>query len=229
LGLGVNRLQQRIWDFLRWARIAWCTDMFGSYASSAGLEARYPFLDVRLVQFVLSVPPEQRLLGDLRRTLHRDAMSGVVPPGIATRSSKAIFDGAISQWGHRCQSEIRQILEDPQWRSEAFVDQASAREQFHRLISRPASHTDFEGWLGIRSIVHVETWLRAVFQYPHKQENLPMSEIGPEGEAKAKEVSEVSQEAYVPPLLTHVGNVRDLLAGGSSPGPDGLVGGEGLA
>ncbi len=211
-GLGLNRLQQGIWDYLRWDRAAWSIDLFGTYAANAGLEARYPFLDVRLVDFILSVPVEHRLLGRLRRTLHREAMAGIVPDDIAWRASKPGFGGAVAQWGHRSQPAIRGILEEGQWRSEEFVDRVQARAAFRKLLARPPDSADCEGWLGVRSIVKLETWLRAVFRYPRTQEILSMSETKPPHEGKS-DVGEGSQESYVPPALTHVGNVRDLLAG----------------
>jgi asparagine synthase (glutamine-hydrolysing) len=211
-GLGLNRLQQGIWDYLRWDRAAWSTDLFGTYAANAGLEARYPFLDVRLVDFILSVPVDHRLLGRLRRTLHRRAMAGIVPDAIAWRVSKPGFGAAVVEWGHRSAPAIRGILEEGQWRSEEFVDRDRARDAFQKLIARPPDSPDWEGWLGIRSIVNLETWLRAVFRYPRTQEILSMSETKPPREGEG-DVGEGSQESYVPPALTHVGNVRDLLAG----------------
>ncbi len=222
LGIGANRLQQRIWDHLRWTRLAWSTDLMGTYAAGGGLEVRYPLLDVRLVRFILSVPVEHRQLGKVRRMLHREAAAGTVPDGIAWRSSKPGFGAAVVQWGHRCQHVIRQILEEPQWHAEPFVDRGRARAAFQALVLRPPDGADREGWLGIRAIVNLETWLRAVFRYPRTQEILSMSEIRPARERKgevvgaAEDLAEVSHDSYVPPTLTPVGNVRDLLAG--SPG-----------
>jgi asparagine synthase (glutamine-hydrolysing) len=217
LGIGANRLQQRIWDHLRWTRLAWSTDLMGTYAAGAGLEVRYPLLDLRLVRFVLSVPVEHRMLGSVRRTLHREAATGAVPDAIAWRATKPGFGRAVVQWGHRCRSVIRQILEEPQWHSERFVDRDRVRSAFETLLQRPADGAAFESWLGIRTVVNLETWLRAVFRYPRTKEILRMSETKParepESEGAGEHVGEVSRESYVSPTLTPVGNVRDLLAG----------------
>ena len=54
-----------------------------------------------------------------------------------------------------------------------------------------------------------------------------MSETKPPREGEG-DVGEVSHEAYVPPALTHVGNVRDLLAGTPASGVDGIDGSQGF-
>ncbi len=48
-------------------------------AASCGLEYRWPLLDVRLIEFFLSVPAEFKLKNALPRYLHRKAIQGLVP------------------------------------------------------------------------------------------------------------------------------------------------------
>ena len=205
LKLGSNRLQQRIWDYLRWSRTAWSVDLMGIYAASAGAEVRFPLLDTRLIRFVLAVPVEYRLLGGLRRSLHREAMVGIVPEGIARRSSKPGFSGALVQWGHACLPTIREILEGPQWHADPFVDRLPVRVALRKLASRPPDRADGEAWLNVRSIVHLETWLRALFRYPRMQETLPMSEIRETGEEEqVGDAGATSHSSYDPPMLTQL-------------------------
>ena len=68
-----------------------------------------------------------------------------------------------------------------------------ARETFRKLAAKSPEPEDREGWLGIRSVVNLETWLRAVFRYPRTQEILPMSETRPSREGQGEDVGEVSQ------------------------------------
>lgn len=59
--------------------------------TSAGwaIEARYPFLDHRLVEYCLSLPVEQKLSGGWSRAIQRKAMVGMAPDSIVHRLSKA--------------------------------------------------------------------------------------------------------------------------------------------
>ena len=58
-------------------------------ASGHAIEPRYPFLDHRLVEFCLSLPPEQKLSMGWSRVIQRRAMAGIVPDAVRTRISKA--------------------------------------------------------------------------------------------------------------------------------------------
>lgn len=59
------------------------------------LEARHPFLDVRLVEFALSLPEEQRRRGPMLKFVLRNALRGRLPPSVEERRSKASFGYVI--------------------------------------------------------------------------------------------------------------------------------------
>ncbi|MGH7775210.1 MAG: asparagine synthase-related protein [Candidatus Binatia bacterium] len=52
------------------------------YASVLPIETRHPFFDVRLIAFLLAIPP---LPWCYRKTIHREAMRGILPEPIRTR------------------------------------------------------------------------------------------------------------------------------------------------
>lgn len=56
-----------------------------------GLEARHPMLSRKFVEFCSQTPEHIRLRGDTRRWVHREAMRGVLPEQVRTRTSKANF------------------------------------------------------------------------------------------------------------------------------------------
>ncbi len=58
------------------------------YAASNGMEGRYPFLDSRLVEFVLSIPWDRRTRNGERKRILRSAMYGIVPETIRLRRGK---------------------------------------------------------------------------------------------------------------------------------------------
>jgi hypothetical protein len=69
---------------------------FLSYYTQAalwhGVEARFPFLDVRLVDFACRVPPELKILRDGRtKWLLRQAMRDILPEPVRQRSDKGDF------------------------------------------------------------------------------------------------------------------------------------------
>ena len=70
---------------------ALCQRIEGWAASGArhGIEYRYPLLDRRLLEFALSLPPEQFRRGRWTRWLMRHAMAAVLPPDICWNPEKA--------------------------------------------------------------------------------------------------------------------------------------------
>jgi asparagine synthetase B (glutamine-hydrolysing) len=62
-----------------------------------GIEARYPFLDKRLIEFAIAVPTAEKIQGGWTRSLIRRAMAGVLPDVIRWRSGK----GHLETWYFR--------------------------------------------------------------------------------------------------------------------------------
>jgi asparagine synthase (glutamine-hydrolysing) len=58
------------------------------YAAAFALEVRHPFMDKRLIEFCLSLPPEQSLSRGWTRLVMRNAMKGVVPDMVQFRRGK---------------------------------------------------------------------------------------------------------------------------------------------
>lgn len=56
-----------------------------------GLEVRQPFLDVRLLQFILRLPPEGAYSDGTRRQVLRESLRDILPPLIRDRNDKASF------------------------------------------------------------------------------------------------------------------------------------------
>ncbi len=62
------------------------------------LEARLPFLDHRLVEFVFNLPPEQKIEGGLTKAILRRAMQGILPEEIRKRTDKMGFGTPEDIW-----------------------------------------------------------------------------------------------------------------------------------
>lgn len=218
-----NLLQRGIWGYLTLPAMAWAVDFRANYAAESALETRYPFLDLRLLQFVLSIPVEHRPMSSLPRGFHRQALRGILPDAIAERESKPNFADAVVRWGHASLPALRRVIDGPVWLSERFVVQSGARELLNQLSARSPRSADWIGWRQIRSIVNIEAWYRAILRYPATKESLPMSELrNPSSvDGDDRQVVETPKALpYVAPVLSPVGNVRQLLAAGSTSPPD---------
>jgi len=67
------------------------------FASSYGMEVRYPFQDRRLIEFALGLPEEQRWRRDRTKFILRQAMEGVLPESVRLRYTKADFSHVLAE------------------------------------------------------------------------------------------------------------------------------------
>lgn len=66
-------------------------------AAAFSIEVRHPFMDKRLVEFCLALPPEQKLKGGWSRIVMRRAMAGILPEPIQWRGGKTSMEENFEQ------------------------------------------------------------------------------------------------------------------------------------
>lgn len=71
-------------------------------AADRGIEARYPFLDRRLIELGLRLPAEHLRAGGGSRGLHRLAFGDRLPDGVAGRTDKAELTGSFARRMRDC-------------------------------------------------------------------------------------------------------------------------------
>jgi asparagine synthase (glutamine-hydrolysing) len=75
-------------DSLSSGMIQTALEVYARGCSEFGLEARFPFLDKRVVEFCLAIPGEQKVSKGYTRAVVRRALQGYLPDAIRLRSDK---------------------------------------------------------------------------------------------------------------------------------------------
>ena len=114
-------------------------------------EARVPFLDYRLVEYVFSLPACYRLGDGWTKWLLREATAEIVPDDIRWRKRKIAFATPESDWLREGEGFLRDLLSGEP-RSSQFVDIGRLRNT-KPLASQP----------GLWRWVNLEVWLRTFF------------------------------------------------------------------
>jgi asparagine synthase (glutamine-hydrolysing) len=87
-----------------------------------GMQYTFPFLDRRLVEFVVGLPSEQIALPDSSRRVLREAMSGVLPEAVRQRVDKTLFFEVFELGFYgRSFSDIQKLLTQPQIVEREFI------------------------------------------------------------------------------------------------------------
>jgi asparagine synthase (glutamine-hydrolysing) len=123
------------------------------------IEYRYPFLDQRLLEFLISIPATQLIRPGERRSLMRRSLSSLLPPEVASRKTKATGGKSYVVAVNRQWHLLEAMLESPLCCELGFVN----RDGFRRALLevKNGMATDL---IGVLRVLFLELWLRGLCQ-----------------------------------------------------------------
>jgi asparagine synthase (glutamine-hydrolysing) len=123
-------------------------------------EVRLPYLDRRVAEFALSLPPEFLYRGGMTKAVLREAVRGLVPPEVLDRRDKVGYETPQTQWLSEPAflNTISEVLLDPR---------ARARDLYvPRTIEADARAGRWRDPQGIWRTLNLELWLQAFERSP---------------------------------------------------------------
>ena len=133
----------------------------GECWENAGFDKTYPFLHRPLVEFLMSIPFEQKLRGSETRSLMRRALKDIVPPKVLNRKNKGIVGetfcrGLVDQW-----PVLEPMLADARVCRRGYVD----AKLFRSALDLARHGRKIETSTLLKTIA-IEIWLRSL-EYRH--------------------------------------------------------------
>ncbi|MDA2915389.1 asparagine synthase (glutamine-hydrolyzing) [Nitrospinae bacterium AH_259_B05_G02_I21] len=120
------------------------------------VEARSPFMDYRLVEFLFSLPPEQKIQKGYTKRILREACRGVVPETVLARPDKMGFVTPMGPWFRSdLRQRIAELLAPKVLSQRGYLDPGRSQAAFQAHCSGQAN-LDFTIW----SWVNLELWFR---------------------------------------------------------------------
>ena len=124
------------------------------FVSTWGMESRHPYLDRRLFEFLLSIPPEQVFKGSWNRLVIRRSMQGILPDEIRLRRDKTNTEPFVHLvLRDRAVPLIRPLLKETLLCKLGIVD----GEKLCRAYEDYVAERRTSGFLGA---IALELWLR---------------------------------------------------------------------
>jgi asparagine synthase (glutamine-hydrolysing) len=118
------------------------------------IEARVPFLDHRLVELALALPPRLLFAGGSSKSVLRSALKNVVPTSILARKDKVGFETPTTAWFRGGLGELAgDVFASQAFRERDLVDAATAR----RLLERHRAG-DVDAALPLWRALNLELW-----------------------------------------------------------------------
>ena len=127
---------------------------------ASGADLREPFFDADVMRMVGELPPEWLLHGDARRGLFREAMRGLLPESLRTRSDKARFEPALARFFEAAggAARLRPLAKLTRLVSLGIVSSSHSASTFEAFAGDPR---EAEPWLALWPALAVEAFLRA--------------------------------------------------------------------
>jgi asparagine synthase (glutamine-hydrolysing) len=121
------------------------------------IETRTPFLDYRLVERTLSLPPEKIIRDGMTKQILREAMIGTLPEKIRTRRDKTGFETPEANWFRKpvFQSFLGNLLNSKSFNERGLIISGKAKSLYERHLKREIDISK-EIWKWI----HLENWFR---------------------------------------------------------------------
>jgi len=119
------------------------------------LEARLPFLDQELVEYILTLPRSAIIHNGWTRAIVRQALRGVLPRAVERRRKKIGFTTPEFRWYRRQRAVLQSLMRSPSFRARPYWKAAAVAEGFRRACAGEVEESMFF-WRA----VNAEVWLR---------------------------------------------------------------------
>ncbi|MDI6840328.1 MAG: asparagine synthase (glutamine-hydrolyzing) [bacterium] len=130
----------------------------GRNSSAFGIEARLPFLDHRLVEYVFSLPISYKMRDGWSKWLLRKSMRDILPESVLNRRRKVGFGTPEARWTRELSNEIESLFSSTKFKSRPYWDAERVLLNFKRFCKGKRMQPDFF-W----RVLSLEIWLRVFF------------------------------------------------------------------
>ncbi len=145
------------WRRLTSGFIPFALEVADKAAAAFSLEPRYPFFDRRLVEFCLTLPPEQKLYRGWTRIILRRAMADVLPIEVQWRRDKSNLAPNFTQGLLAFERErLEGVILDNSKMVEEYVDIPALREAYQQYLGKRDPSSALTVW----KTVTLALWLR---------------------------------------------------------------------
>lgn len=121
-----------------------------------GLECRAPFLDPRLVEYALSIPPDIKLRHNMPKYLLRKAMESDLPKGIAWREKQG-FGSPIDGWLRKELDPMVRGLTSADARINSLLEKSAVKSAIKGGLGPEA---DWRGPIRVWTLLMLELWMQ---------------------------------------------------------------------
>ncbi len=151
------------------------TILMDHLASRFGMEARHPFFDRRLAEFVLAIPPEKHYQAGMNKVLLRQSLAGILPEDIRTRIGKSHGDAFFHySLREKAAQQVLGLFKSQNLGIMGIVDSDELDLAIHHYLSDYGQGNQSSDWISTNpwQVISLELWFR---WYHSERLNLTLS------------------------------------------------------
>jgi asparagine synthase (glutamine-hydrolysing) len=148
-------LNERLWQDVSYSSVPNLTRYDDKNSMAFSIESRPPFLDHKLVEYILQLPIDQKIKYGWNRYIYRNAMKGLMPEKNRKRRSKIGFTNPELSWLKIKADKYREIFASDSFRARPYWDGTRVAKDFEEVLLGKRGDI-----LMFWRILHVELWLR---------------------------------------------------------------------
>lgn len=125
---------------------------FDRLSMAHGVEVRSPFMDWRLVCFAFSLPSSAKIGSGFTKRILRDALKGILPESIRTRTRKLGFPNLAEAWtSPRAQGFIRDVVNSADFQQSAIWNGKKVAEDLSLAIQNQDNDQLHLAWIYVQA------------------------------------------------------------------------------
>lgn len=125
---------------------------FDRLSMAHGVEVRSPFMDWRLACFVFSLPSSAKVGSGFTKRILRDALKGILPESIRTRTRKLGFPNLAEAWtSPRAQEFIRDVVHSAAFQQSTIWDGKKVSEDVSTAIQKQDNDQLHQAWIYVQA------------------------------------------------------------------------------
>jgi len=121
---------------------------FDHLSMAHGVEVRSPFMDWRLICFLFSLPATAKIGSGFTKRILRDALRGILPETIRTRTRKLGFPNLAEAWSSpRAQEFIRDVVHSAEFRESSIWNGRKVAGDLEVAVSNQDHEKLHQAWI----------------------------------------------------------------------------------
>ncbi|GAB4523007.1 MAG: lasso peptide isopeptide bond-forming cyclase [Pleurocapsa sp.] len=131
-------------------------------AAAYNIELRFPFWDKRLVEFCLSLPPEQKIRQGWTRMIMRQGLKEILPPEIEWRGGKSNLGPGFSHGLFTFESQRIELILSQEFKEiDRFINSTYLKTAYRKFLAQQANgEEEMNIWRALTLDLWLQDWHR---------------------------------------------------------------------